>query len=89
MEELIKKYDVKFYMEDEKKAAKWEDWKLIIGDKEFPTPYKNEEAWKEAMEERGKQDTARILQKNMEEKFSGGAYDELNKLLEEEKDESN
>ena len=64
--------------------AKWKDWKLIIGDQEYPTPYENEDAWKDAMEERGKQDTARILQKNMEDKFSGGVYDELNKLLKED-----
>ena len=90
MEELIKKYNIKFYMEDTKKMAKWKEWKLIIGDQEYPTPYKDEDAWKEAMEERGKQDTARILQKNIEEKFSGGVYDELNKLLkEDQKDESN
>ena len=60
MLELIKKYNVKFYMEDPKKMAKWADWKLIIGSREFPTPYKNEEEWREAMEKVGKNDTARI-----------------------------
>ena len=59
------------------------DWKLIIGSKEYPTPYENEKAWKEAMEKQGEKDTARLLQKNMEERFSGGVYDELNKLLNE------
>lgn len=83
MEELIEKYGTKFYMEDEKKMAKWKDWKLKIGSKEYPTPYENEKAWKEAMEKQGDKDTARLLQKNMEEKFSGGVYDELNKLLNE------
>ena len=45
MEALIKKYNIKFYMEDPKKMAKWRDWKLIIGSKEYPTPYENEKAW--------------------------------------------
>lgn len=83
MEALIKKYDTKFYMEDPKKMVEWEKWKLIIGKKEYPTPYQNEEEWEEAMKERGEKDTARILQKNIEEKFSGGIYDELNKILNE------
>lgn len=83
MEELIEKYDIKFYKEDPKKTAKWGQWVLRIGQKEYPTPYENEKEWKEAMEEAGKKDTSRIMQKNMEEKFSGGVYDELNKLLRE------
>lgn len=81
MAELIDKYDIKFYMEDPKKTATWEKWKLIIGNKEYPTPYKNEKAWKEAMEKQEQKDSARILQKNIEEKFTGGIYDELNKIL--------
>ena len=81
MAELIDKYDIKFYMEDLKKTAPWEKWKLIIGNQEYPTPYKNEKAWKEAMEEQEQKDSARILQKNIEEKFTGGIYDELNKIL--------
>lgn len=81
MEKLIKKYNMKFYSEDPKKTAKWKDWRLVIGTKEYPTPYENEKAWKKAMEEAGKNDSARIMQKNMEERFSGGVYDELNALL--------
>lgn len=83
MEALIKKYNIKFYAEDPKKTAKWGQWKLIIGSREYPTPYENEKAWKEAMEKQGEKDTARLLQKNMEERFSGGVYDELNALLNE------
>lgn len=60
MLELIKKYDVSFYMEDPKKTAPWNQWRLIFDDKEYPTPYKNEKEWKEAMKEAGKNDTARI-----------------------------
>lgn len=83
IEKLIKKYDIKFYQEDPKKTAKWKDWKLVIGTKEYHTPYENEKAWKKAMEEAGKNDTARIMQKNMEEKFSGGVYNEINNILKE------
>ena len=84
MEELIKKYDVKFYMEDPAKMAEWGDWKLLISNKEYPTPYANEKEWKEAMKKQGERDTARIMQKNLEEKFSGGIYDEINNILKEE-----
>lgn len=78
---LIHKYDMKFYMEDPKKRAKWDEWKLIIGNEEYPTPYKSEKEWKKAMEKQGEKDSARILQKSMEEKFSGGVYKELDNIL--------
>lgn len=81
MEKLIERYQVKFYEEDKKKTAKWRNWRVIIGNQEYPTPYENEKAWKKAMEEAGKNDTARIMQKNIEEKFSGGVYDELNEII--------
>lgn len=84
MEGLIEQYNVKFYMEDPKKVAKWEKWKLIIGDQEYPTPYKDMKAWEEAMAERAKSDSARIMQQNMQERFSGEVYDELNNLIKEE-----
>ena len=60
MRELIKKYKAKFYMEDPKQTAKWSSWSLWIGDREYPTPYENEKAWRKAMEEASKKDSARI-----------------------------
>lgn len=84
---LIKKYDMKFYMEDPKKMASWGKWKLIIGKKEYPTPYKNKDEWKAAMEEAGKHDSARQLQEKAEQKFSGEVYDELDKILEDAKND--
>ena len=81
VEELIKKYDMKFYMEDPKKVAKWEDWKLIIGSEEYPTPYEDMEAWQKAMEKQGEKDSARILQKTMEERFSGEVYDAVDDII--------
>lgn len=50
MEALIKKYDVKFYGENPWLAAKWGDWKLIVGNKTYPTPYKDQAEWAAAME---------------------------------------
>lgn len=87
MTQLIGKYNVKFYTEDTKKMAKWGDWKLIIGSQEYPTLYASEHEWKDAMEERAKEDSARIMQKGVEEKFSGEVYDEINNILKEEKTE--
>lgn len=88
MLDLITKYHIKFYMEDPKKMAPWKSWRLVIGNQEYPTPYENEKAWKKAMEEAGKKDTARIMQKNVEEKFSGGVYNELNEIIKEVENES-
>ena len=87
MEKLIKKYKIKFYAET-KDIADWSSWKLIIGNQEYTTPYANQEEWEAAMEEKEKKDTARILQKNMDNIFSGEIYEELNKILKGGKDES-
>lgn len=84
MEKLIEKYGVKFYTEVEN-MVDWGDWKLIIGDKKYDAPYANEEEWKAAMEEIGAKDTARIMQKNLEDKFSGGVYDEIKNIIKEVK----
>lgn len=82
MEKLIKKYGTKFYTEVDD-MVEWKDWKLIIGSQEHPTPYASESEWKDAMESKEKTDTARIMQQNIEEKFSGGVYEELNNILKE------
>lgn len=79
MRELIKKYDIKFYMEDPKKMAKWGDWKLIIGSTEHPTPYANGQEWEKAMAEQGKKDTVRQIKNN----FTGSVYDELDQIIKE------
>ena len=89
MLDLIKKYNVKFYSEDPKKTAKWGEWKLYIGNQAHPTPYKDEKEWREAMKKMSGSDSARIMHKKAEEKFSGEIYNELNNILkevEEEKD---
>lgn len=48
VKELIEKYEIEFYMVTGE--ANWQDWKLIIGDREYPTKYADEKAWAEAME---------------------------------------
>ena len=58
VKELIKKYDIEFYMVGG--DASWSDWKLVIGDKEYPTKYANEKDWAEAMEK----NNAEQLEKN-------------------------
>lgn len=80
MEELIEKYNVKFYTEVED-MVEWKDWKLIIGDREYQTPYASESEWKATMEERENKDSARQLQKKMEENFSGEVYDEVKQII--------
>lgn len=79
MRKLIAKYGIKFYAEDPKKTAKWGDWKLIIGSREYPTPFKNEKEWKEAMDKRGNEDSDRQAKNN----FIGEVYDEIDKILKE------
>ena len=81
MEKLIKKDDMKFYTEVTD-MVEWGDWKLLIGENEYPTPYQNEKDWEEAMKERSKNDTARMAVN----RFDGEVYNELDKIIKEEND---
>lgn len=86
MERLIKKYDIKFY----RTAAKWEkrkywgNWKLIIGNKEYKTPYENFEAWKKAMEKNNIKQYGSATGRG-EDPFKGEIYNEIDKILKEVK----
>ena len=82
MEELIKKYNIKFYKEAEG-MCEWKDWKLYIGSQEYATPYSNEKEWKATMEEKENQDTARLIQKKLEENFSGEVYEQIKQIIKE------
>ena len=73
---LIDKYDIQFY-DMPSKVADWADWKLLIGEREYPTPYANMDEWKAAMEEKGKQDTARMA----DNPFKGKVYDIVDAIL--------
>lgn len=77
MEKLIRKYDIKFYQENEKVMADWSDWELVVGGKRYKTPYANEEEWEEAMKERAKKDSSRKAVNN----FKGEIYDKLDEIL--------
>lgn len=76
---LIDKYDVKFYGIDGKKQAKWGDWKVVIGNREYPTPYADEQAWADKMEELNRTQTTDT--RNYKDPFSGGVFDEIKKAL--------
>lgn len=81
IKEMLDKYEIKFYEENTKVMAPWHEWKLIIGNKEYPTPYKTEEDWEEAMKKQAEKDTARIAKKESEKRFSEEIYSELDKIL--------
>lgn len=77
MSELIDKYDMEFYSEP-KHIAKWAKWRLLFGNKEYPTPYANQGEWVEAMEEASKHDNMRASADNP---FEGEAFDLVSKIL--------
>lgn len=77
---LIKEYDAKFYMEDPKKTAKWSDWKVIVGVEEYPTPYKNKDEWRKAMEQRSYNDTLNKDSVKIKELSAEEVAEEHNKL---------
>lgn len=80
MEELIEKYEIEFWGEDKKKLAEWGDWKLVFGNREYPTPYKDYVAWEEAMKEASRNDNVRKINSP----FTGGVYDEILETLKKE-----
>lgn len=80
MRALIEKYNIKFYSEP-KHIAKWGEWRLLYGNKEYPTPYANQEEWVQAMAERAKKDSDRIAGANP---FSGEVFSKIDSILEEE-----
>lgn len=78
MEQLVDKYNIEFYKEPTKKSvAKWADWKLLFGNKEYPTPYKDGAEWLAAMEEASKHDVMRAV----ENPFTGEAFDAIDNIL--------
>lgn len=81
MVELRTKYDIKFYRVSEKwyKDKYWRNWKLVIGNKEYPTPYQDAEDWADAME---KHNTKR--KPEFDNPFNGKIYEELDKFIKED-----
>lgn len=81
MNELFDKYEMKFYKVQQKwyDSKHWSNWKLIIGEEEYPTPYANVEDWQMAMEKNNAKRTGEIVNP-----FKGGVFDEVDKILSEE-----
>lgn len=76
MSELISKYKIEFYSEP-KHVAKWADWKLLFGNKEYPTPYATQSDWVKAMEEASKKDTIRAI----DDPFQGEIFKKIDDIL--------
>jgi len=76
---LIEKYDMKFYghISEKMGAARWQDWKMIFNGKEYRTIYADQDAWEQAMEEQHPE--------KVTNPFSGGIFDEVDKILKEGK----
>lgn len=74
---LIKKYNVKFYEEHITKSKRWKGWRVIVGKNTYESPYKSQADWEEAMEVMNQRDT----QRNVTDPFSGGVFDEIDKML--------
>lgn len=59
IKDLIKKYKIEFYMPDgdmfHKGEPVWNGWKLVIGDKEYPSLFSSRKDWEEAMERNNKE----------------------------------
>lgn len=74
---LIKKYNIKFYEEDVPKHKRWKGWKVIVGKNTYDSPYKSQGEWQEAMKEASAKDNVR----NVPDPFSGGVFDEIDKIV--------
>lgn len=76
---LIEKYDMKFYghINEKMGLARWQDWKMVYNGKEYRTTYADQNAWEAAMEEQHPE--------KVTNPFSGGVFDEIDKILKEDK----
>lgn len=81
MNALIDKYHIKFYTISEKwyKKKYWKNWRLKIGNKWHSTRFEDEDDWREKVEEHAKQNP--YDDHNVVNHFTGGIYDELDKIL--------
>lgn len=76
IEALMKKYNMRFYTPAES-DVKWGDWKLLVGDREYATPYASYEEWENAMAKLDSTDKLR----NAKDPFSGGVFDSLDEIF--------
>lgn len=75
---LIEKYNVRFYGAP-KNGASWGEWKLILGGREYPSPFKDEADWREKMEKMNKSD--KTSDRNVEDPFKGRVFDAIKEEL--------
>ena len=57
--DLIDKYNIEFYMPDgemyPRGVSVWDGWKLVIGNKEYDSPFHSQKEWEKAMEKNNKE----------------------------------
>lgn len=78
--ELLEKYNVRFY-KIIKHPAKWEKWHVLYNGKKYMSPYKDHDDWEEKMKLYDKAEK----RFEMVERYRGGVFDEIDKIIEEEK----
>lgn len=77
MVELIKKYDIKFYGVNIPESKRWKGWHVIVGNKRYDTPYRNQRDWEEAMKGARENDGLR----QCKNPFEGDEYKELREAM--------
>lgn len=77
MERLIKQYDVKFYKVSNKWFSKkrWGNWKVIVGNREYPTPYRDAKEWEKKMNKHDSNEP------EIKDNCKGGVFDEIDKII--------
>ena len=81
MERLIEKHDIKFYKVSNKWYDKkhWNNWKLILNDTEYKTPYATRNDWEKAMTENNKQQ--KIGMNKMRKAIARDFHKEIEEIL--------
>lgn len=80
VQELIEKYNIKFYQEHITKGKRWKGWKVLVGSTWHYSPYQSQSDWEAAMAENNKLDTYKMAV----DAFTGGVFDDMKKFLEED-----
>lgn len=82
MDELIEKYDIKFYTAPTKYEGKkyWNKWKLVIGNKTYGTPYATYEEWEAKMAENNVKQYGAADARGRDP-FAGKVFDEIDEIL--------
>lgn len=78
---LIDKYEIKFYKEDPKIMAKWGDWKMIMGNREYQSLYKDEKDWAEKTQKLGENDYERASTRMFVDDLPENASELLSKFF--------